>query len=51
MKENLQEKLFSLVLSNFCLEMGLDISSTKNNHERVEGKVTATEGFGFTPPP
>lgn len=37
-KENLQEKLFSLVLSYFCFGMELDISSAENKHERVEGK-------------
>lgn len=44
-------KLFSLVLSNFCLGMELDISSVENKLERVEGNITATEGFDFTPPP
>lgn len=51
MKENLQENFFSLVLSNFCLGMELDISSVENKLERVEGNITATEGFDFTPPP
>lgn len=31
--------------------MELDISSAENKHERVEGNITATEGFDFTPPP
>jgi len=37
-KKNLQEKHFSLVLSHFCIGTELDISSTENKHERVEGK-------------